>query len=55
MIGEGLMRIGAMTKEQVDDVLSRKKTDTRVFGQIAIELGYVDDETIKQYLESKST
>jgi hypothetical protein len=53
-IGEGLIRIGAMTEEQVKDVLVRQKDGTnRLFGVIAIELGYVDDEAIKRYLDSK--
>ena len=53
-IGQGLSRIGAMTEEQVKDVLTRQKDGTnRLFGEIAIELGYVDDEAIKRYLDSK--
>ena len=53
-IGEGLIRIGAMTEEQVKDVLKRQKEgDTRLFGEIAISLGYIDDEAIRKYLESK--
>jgi len=53
-IGEGLVRIGAMTEEQVKDVLSRQKDDTkRLFGEIAIELGYINDEAIMRYLDSK--
>ncbi len=53
-IGKGLIRIGAMTEEQVEDVLARQKDGTnRLFGEIAIELGYVDDEAIKRYLDSK--
>jgi len=53
-IGEGLIRIGAMKKEAVDDVLSRQSAgDKRLFGEIAIDLGYIDDQAIKDYLESK--
>jgi len=53
-IGEGLIRIGAMTEEQVQDVLKRQREgDNRLFGEIAISLGYVDDEAIRKYLESK--
>ncbi len=53
-IGEGLVRIGAMTEEQVKDVLKRQKEgDKRLFGEIAISLGYVNDEAIRKYLESK--
>jgi len=31
----------------------QKKGDTRLFGEIAIECGYIDDTAIKAYLDSK--
>jgi hypothetical protein len=53
-IGEGLIRIGAMTKEQVDDVLRIQKAgDTRLFGEIAVERSYVDVDAIISYLKLK--
>ncbi len=53
-IGEALVRIGAMKSFQVDDVLRLQKNgDKRLFGEIAIELGYIDDRAIKRYLEAK--
>ena len=55
-IGDNLVKIGAMTKEQVDDVLQRQKDgDSRLFGEIAIELEYIDDEVLAEYLERKHT
>jgi hypothetical protein len=54
-IGEGLIRIGAMNKDQVDIILKRQKGgDDRLFGEIAVELGFVNIEAIIEYLESKS-
>lgn len=54
-IGEGLIRIGAMKREQVETVLTRQRSgDKRLFGEIAIELGYVDDLAIKKYLKLKT-
>ena len=51
-IGETLVRIGAMTEEQVSDILARQKNgDARMFGEIAIELSYIDDEVMASYLE----
>jgi hypothetical protein len=51
-IGEFLVQIGAIKQYQVDDVLRlQKEGDTRLFGEIAIELGYINDEAIKKYLE----
>lgn len=53
-IGEGLIRIGAMTKLQVHEVLQRQKNgDTRMFGEIAIDLGYINDEALRAYLKIK--
>ena len=53
-IGDNLVKIGAMTKDQVNDVLLRQKNgDTRLFGEIAIELEYIDDDVIADYLERK--
>lgn len=53
-IGEALVRIGAMKTYQVEDVLRLQKAgDSRLFGEIAIELGYIDDQAIRRYLETK--
>lgn len=52
-IGEGLIRIGAMSREQVENVLhQQKKGDKRLFGEIAVELGFVDIQAIINYLKS---
>ena len=52
-IGEGLIRIQAMTKDQVDIVLTKQKDgDKRLFGEIAVELGYIDVQAIINYLKS---
>jgi hypothetical protein len=51
-IGESLMTIGAITREQVDHVLRiQAGGDSRIFGEIALDLGYVDDEAIKRYVD----
>jgi hypothetical protein len=53
-IGEALVRIGAMKSYQVQDVLRLQQGgDHRMFGEIAIELGYIDDQAVRKYLESK--
>jgi len=52
-IGEGLVRIGAMTKEQVVTVLKKQKGgDARLFGEIAVDMGFVDIQAIIEYLKS---
>ena len=55
-IGEALVRIGAMTPEQVDAILEvQKGGDKRLFGEIAIEKGFINDKAIKAYLDSKQS
>lgn len=54
-IGDGLVRIGAMTKGQAEEIMKLQSDgDSREFGLIAIELGYVDDEAIEKYVNGKS-
>jgi len=54
-IGEGLMRIGAMTKAQVEEVLLRQRAgDDRLFVEIAIDLGLINEEALKSYLNVKT-
>jgi hypothetical protein len=54
-IGEALVRIGAMKPYQMDDVLRAQKSgDNRLFGEIAIECGYINDEVLKKYVEAKA-
>ncbi|MEW5817352.1 MAG: hypothetical protein AB1798_18390 [Spirochaetota bacterium] len=53
-IGEFLVRIHAMTEEQAKKVLEKQKYQPgKLFGEIAIELGFINDEAINNYLESK--
>jgi hypothetical protein len=53
-IGEFLMQIGAIKQFQVDDVLRVQKAgDKRMFGEIAIELGYINDAALQKYIEYK--
>ncbi|RPJ09189.1 MAG: hypothetical protein EHM28_02240 [Spirochaetaceae bacterium] len=52
-IGEGLMRIGAMAQDQVSAVLKRQKNgDPRLFGEIAVDMGFVDIQAVINYLQS---
>lgn len=53
-IGERLIQLGIMSPEQVAEVLRVQQEDGfRLFGEIAIELGYIDDEALKRYLDSR--
>lgn len=51
-IGEFLVRIGAMTPEQVEAVLkAQREGDERPFGEIANALGFVGDDSIKRFMD----
>jgi hypothetical protein len=55
-IGDFLVSIGAMTRAQADEVAKAQDVDEelRMFGEIAIEKGFVDDSAIRKYLEHKA-
>jgi hypothetical protein len=51
-IGEFLLTIHAITREQVDHVLRvQAGGDSRLFGEIALELRYLNDDAIKRYVD----
>ncbi|MGO9309093.1 MAG: hypothetical protein ACLQDL_08730 [Spirochaetia bacterium] len=51
-IGDFLVKIGAMNSEQVDHVLRLQANgDSRIFGEIALELHYLNDDAIKRYVD----
>ena len=51
-IGEFLVRIKAITPDQIREVLDKQKAgDPRRFGDIAIALGFVRDAAIKSYVD----
>jgi hypothetical protein len=53
-IGEFLVRIGAMTEEKKQLVLEQQEQETdRLFGEIALELEFIDSTALDQYLETK--
>jgi hypothetical protein len=55
-IGDFLVSIGVMTKDQAETVLIRQRQgDTRIFGEIAIEMGFINDESIKRYIDHKES
>jgi hypothetical protein len=51
-IGDFLVGIKAMTPVQVNQVLKAQKAgDKRLFGDIAIDLGFVESNAIKSYVD----
>jgi hypothetical protein len=54
-IGEFLLRIGVMAEYQLQEVLNAQKSgDSRMFGEIAIDFGYINDEMMKKYIEASA-
>lgn len=52
-IGEGLVRVKALTQVQCDEILALQKAgDKRLFGDIALSKGYLDFDTLIQYLRN---
>jgi hypothetical protein len=53
-IGLFLVRIGAMQSWQLEKVLQLQRSgDVRRFGEIAIDLGYIEDAALKLYVDSR--
>jgi hypothetical protein len=51
-IGDFLVKIGAMKPFQVQDILRVQQAgDKRLFGEIAIELRYINDDALKRYVD----
>jgi hypothetical protein len=50
-IGEFLVKIGAMTADQRDEILKlQKQQPDRLFGTIAVEQGYINEQAIDAFL-----
>ena len=53
-IGEALIQNGELSQEEVDYVLKlQQEGDGRLFGEIAVDLGYIDLLTVIRFLESE--
>ena len=53
-IGDFMVRIGALTPEQVDDILKKQKLEPdKLFGVLAIELGYLNDAALHAYIKAQ--
>ncbi len=53
-IGDFLIDIGAINQAQVEEILGLQKAgDPRMFGELAIEKGYIDDSALKAYIDRK--
>jgi hypothetical protein len=56
-IGETFVRLGKMKKEDVEKILRvqrDKYSFSRRFGEIAVEMGILDQKTLDAYLDGKN-
>jgi hypothetical protein len=54
-IGEFLVRIGEIDTDRVEIICAKQLSgDKRKFGEIGRELGYINREAVRQYLEAKT-
>ena len=54
-IGEFLVQIGAMTQDQVDEIINLQHAgDEALFGWLAIERGYINDEVLRRFVDEQS-
>jgi hypothetical protein len=50
-IGEGLVRLGFLSEKQCEKILELQASgDRRLFGEIALTLGFIDFDTLIDYL-----
>jgi hypothetical protein len=53
-IGKFLLQIEAIKPYQVEDIIRIQKAgDTRLFGEIAVEFGYINDAALRKYIEAE--
>ncbi len=51
-IGDGLVKMGEMTKKQVRIVLEAQQDgDKRLFGEIAVDMDFIDIGSVIRYME----
>jgi hypothetical protein len=54
LIGQGLVRARVLKPAQVEQILViQRRDDERLFGEIAVDLGFTHDATIREYLDSR--
>lgn len=49
-----MIRIKALTREQVEDILKKQREEEpdKLFGVLAIELGYLNSQALDEYIKS---
>ncbi len=55
LIGELLIENGLITPEQLDEALGVQRKDGDLIGNILVNLGYLDDDALLEYLKMQGT
>jgi hypothetical protein len=55
LLGELLIEGGEITHEQLDEALKIQKNDGDLLGAILVNLGYLDDAVLLEYLKMQGT
>ena len=51
-IGDFLIKTGALKQHQVEDIIRAQQSgDKRLFGEIAVALGYMQEDSLKRFLD----
>ena len=53
-IGERLVSLGIITKEQLNVALTEKKISGKMLGQVLVDLGFITEATLSQFLAESS-
>lgn len=55
LIGEILIEDNVITEEQLNEALEIQKNEKNLLGVILVRLGYLDDDTLLEYLKMQGT
>jgi hypothetical protein len=55
LLGELLIEGGEITSEQLDEALKVQRKDGDLLGAILVNLGYLDDDILLEYLKMQGT
>ena len=51
-IGDFLIKTGVLKQHQVEDIIRAQQSgDKRLFGEIAVALGYMQEDSLKRFLD----
>ena len=55
LLGEMLVEDNVITQEQLEEALTIQRKDGNLIGVILVKLGYLDEDTLVEYLKNQGT